>query len=431
MTESLAAMKVSYEKNRDRDTRLSGVSQAVNNETGRVVMSLQSQDILTQKLQHIRKVLEEMETRFAAMPEDRAAACTSLHFIEQSGRIAVAQLSAMAEELTKAGHTIGDGLNQIIGQMSALDGNCLALRDLDTVTTGVDGAVQILLDSVENVQQLMQTADQHAKAAHETIAPIGGMTTNFTGFMRELSLEIQLIGLNAEVQAAHVGQGTGLEVLSAHTSSISRETSELSEALAKDLDTLTSGLDQVVAGFREIREENAKFSDELVSEFNKDTACLHDYRNSSLTVLMHISELLPALESQTRLALDQVDFSAIATAPLTALQTSVTQLSDLAQAAARQSGVKVETRGLTDHHIGRYTMRSEVDIHHNAVNSHNKVVRPSIAPQPQADIELFDSFDSAPPTPAASSPPDKPAATQAHTPASASPPSSEANVELW
>jgi len=427
MTDSLAAMKVSYEKNRDRDTRLSGVSHALDDETGRVVMSLQSQDILNQKLQHIRTVLEEMETRFASLPLDRSSACTSLHFIEQSGRIAVAQLSGMAEEMTKAGQTIGDGLNQIIRQMEALDGNCLALRDLDTVTTGVDGAVQILLDSVADVQQLMKTADHQAKAAHETIAPIGGMTTNFTGFMRELSLEIQLIGLNAEVQAAHVGQGTGLEVLSAHTSSISRETSELSEALAKDLDTLTSGLDQVVAGFREIREENANFSKELVCEFNKDTESLHDYRDSSLKVLLHISELLPQLAVNTRSALDHVDFASVACSPLLALQNAVAELADAAHTAARQSGVKVETKGLTDHHIDRYTMRSEVDIHHNAINGENQGSGPDFAAaHNHADIELFDPPGTPPPKPAAGP---TPPTTQA--PAAANPMSAEGSVELW
>lgn len=429
MTDSLAAMKVSYEKNRDRDTRLSGVSQAMNNETGRVVMSLQSQDILTQKLQHIRTVLAEMESRFDSLPQERSGACTSLHFIEQSGRIAVAQLTSMAEELTKAGQTIGDGLHQIIGQMEALDSNCLALRDLDTVTTGVDGAVQILLDSVADVQQLMKTADHQAKEAHETIAPIGGMTMNFTSFIRELSLEIQLIGLNAEVQAAHVGQGTGLEILSAHTSSISRETRELSEALAKDLDSLTSGLDKVVASFRDIREDNVSFSRELFGEFDQDTKALHDYRNSSLKTLTQVSELLPRLETQTRLALEQVDFASVASAPLTALKAAVATLADTAFAAAHQAGVKVETKGLTDHQIGRYTMRSEVDIHLQTLTGKSKnVSAPAEATTlKHDDIELFDSVSD----PALSSAPTTPPVPQAKPPVATPPTTADANIELW
>jgi len=415
MTDSLASMKVSYEKNRDRDTRLSGVSQAVNNETGRVVMSLQFQDILTQKLQHTHKVLDEMAQRFADLPIDRADACRSLHFIEQSGRIVFAQLNGMRDELTKAGETVGSGLREIINQMEALDINCLALRDLDSVTTGVDGAVQILLDSLADVRRLVDAADQHAMQAHQTIQPIGGMTSNFTGFMRELSLEIQLIGLNAEVQAAHVGQGTGLEVLSAHTSSISRETSALSEALAKDLDTLTSGLDQVVAGFKGIREQNAVFSKELDKDFIGDDAALHDYRNTSLKVLFHISELLPQMKSQTNSALDKVDFVGVAETALSELQAAITELSDTAQFATEIAGVKVDTTGLTDQHIGNYTMRSEVDIHHRAMTGRSVPASGSNGPSDQDEVEMFG------PTGARPKPASLPAAGTANT----------AEVDLW
>ena len=389
MTDSLAGMKASYAKNRDRDTQLSGVSQAVNTETSRVVMSLQLQDILTQKLQHTRNLIEEMAGRYHAIGPDRTEACRSLRFIGQSGNIVYAQLSGMKEELGKAGDSVGLGLREIIRQMEALDGSCLALRDLDSVTTGVDGAVQILLDSLENVQRLMHTADQQAMEAHQTIEPIGGMTTNFTGFMRELSLEIQLIGLNAEIQAAHVGQGTGLEVLSAHTSAISRETSLLSEDLAKELDTLTAGLDQVVAGFREIRQVNANFSKELVGEFAQDTGALHDYRNTSLTVLLNISELLPKLATQTRCALDQVNFAEVASVPLAALQTAVAALAGAARSAAHSAGGQVDSKGLTDHHLGRSTTRSEVDNDNGAMNG--TTPPPATTLNPHSDVEPYGS----------------------------------------
>lgn len=404
MATSLAAMKDSYEKNRDRDTRLSGVSQSVQQETGRVVLSLQYQDIITQKLQHVRKVLEEMDECFANLSGDRVTMGRSLHFIGKSGRIAGAQLNALQDELTNAGSTICDGLHQITQQMEALDTNVLALRDLDTVTTGVDGAVQILLDSLADVQRLMREADAHAMESHQTIEPIGGMTTNFTGFMRELSLEIQLIGLNAEVQAAHVGQGTGLEVLSAHTSAISRETSKLSEALAGELDTLTAGLDQVVAGFKDIREENKKFASELDCEFGKDTVSLHDYRDSALKVLIRISELLPQLNNLTEGALEQANFSSVVTEPIAVLRSAVVELSQAAESTALTIGVEIDIKDLVDHHRSRYTMQSEVDIHNQAASGAPISAQlPAAITRQGPDIELFDV------TPVASGKPQPPA----------------------
>lgn len=413
LTDSLAAMKASYEKNRDRDTRLTSVSQGVAAETCKVVMALQLQDILSQKYQHTRKVLQEMAGSLGSLPSPRTEACQALRFIQQSGQIANAQLAAMAEELNKAGQTIGGGLQQINRLMDTLDGDCLAVRDLDSVTTGVDGAVQILLDSLADVRRLVSASVTHATEVHRTIAPIGGMTTNFTSFMRELSLEIHLIGLNAEVQAAHVGRGTGLEVLSARTSAISRETSQLSEGLAVQLDALTGGLDQVVVRFREIRDENNQFGVTLDAEITRDSALLHDYRDSALKVLLHISDQLPKLTAQTRSANEQADFSAVAAPQIATLQTVLAALVNAARSMADESGITVATQGLTDRFISSYTMRSQVEIHHAALGKPTGQVPDAATPAAPPDIELFGS--------------DTPADAAASAPVTAAP----AAVDLW
>ena len=424
LTTSLGAMRASYEKNRDRDTRLIGVSQAVNQATGQVVMALQFQDILNQKLQHTHAVLEEMTASFDHLPADRSGACHSLRFIQQSGQVAAAQLAAMHDELVNAGTTIGGGLREIIRLMETIDGDCVALRDLDSVTTGVDGAVQILLDSLEDVRRLLSAAETHTTGAHQEIAPIAGMTTNFTAFMRELSLEIQLIGLNAEVQSARVGAGTGLEVLSAQTSAISRDTSELSLTLAAQVDTLTSGLDQAVVSFREIRDEIQKFGVTFDAELASDGASLHDYRDSSLKVLHHISEELAKLDSHSRAAHQQADFAAAAARPLGELKTAMESLAAAANAAAEEAGVEVNTVGLTDRFIEKYTMRSQVDVHHEALG-----LQPAAAPAPAAvgDVELFGDDPPAAPAQAASPPAanidlwDEPADSAAVAPATSTP----------
>ena len=396
MTASLAAMKASYEKNRDRDTRLISASQGITAATGKVVMALQVQDILSQKFQHTHTVLTEMDANFSRLPSDRRGACQSLRFLQQSGQIAHAQLGAMHDELARAGQTIGGGLHEIIQLMATLDADCLALRDLDTVTTGVDGAVQILLDSLAAVRQLVRTASAHAIAAHQTIEPIGGMTTNFTSFMRELSLEIQIIGLNAEVQAAHVGRGTGLEVLSAHTSAISRETSRVSHELAVQLDGLTAGLDQVVASFREIRDANNTYSVTLDSDIASHDARIHGYRDSARKILVHIAAQLPKLTSETQSASEQSDFSAVAAAEIAELQTALAGLTAAAKQTADESGITVTTQGLTDQFLGSYTMRSQLETHRAALGEPATPAGDTVAPAASTDIELFGS-DAPPP----------------------------------
>lgn len=450
LTQSLAQMKESYEKNRDRDTRLAEVTKVVTKETGQIIMSLQFYDTFTQKLQHTRKILAEIEAALVEVPDKRAAACRTLRFVEQSGRICGAQLGAMSTELTQAGISVIAGMQVIAKQMTALDDDCVALRDMDSSTTGVDGAVQILLDSLADVQRLVGDAERFAMESHETILPIGGKTTNFTKFINNLSFEIQLIGLNAEVQSAHVGQGTGLDVLSAQTSAISRETSQLSTKLAADLDTLTAGLSQMVHSFQAIRERSKDFSRSLTTESAADASSLHHYRDGALNVLQQIGDLLPKLQEQIQSATEQSDFVELATKPIQELQRATDGLTAVAASAADRSGAQVETTGLTDHFLKFYTMASEGDVHRRALGQAVTAGLASAAAAPAAatgEVDLFGFDEPAPAAPAAAPAPDTggielfgfddpaPAAAPAAAPAppAAPPPAPAApvDVDLW
>lgn len=441
LTRSMEAMKASYEQNRDRDTRLASESQAVTKATGQVVMSLQFFDILTQKLQHIYKILADMEAGYRQPAATRPEAGRRLRQLQQSGQVCGAQLATIVTELNQAGYTINEGLNQIVVQMAKLDEECIALRDIDNVTTGVDGAVQILLESLADVHLLVKDAEHHAIEAHQAIQPIGGMTTNFTSFIRQLSFEIQLIGLNAEVQAAHVGAGTGLEVLSAQTSAISRETTHLSTDLAISLDTLTAGLDQVVSSFGRIREENAAYSQTLAATIAEDNSSLHDYRNSALKVLGHLADLLPQLQEHIQNAAHAADFTTFATEPLARLSTAIATLTTEAQNQADRAGRAADDTPPTDHLLKHYTMRSEVDVHH-ATLAAQPAATPPPPLRPDEKVELWDGETAmtAVLTDAPTQPQSAPAGgetsatvptTPAPLPAIISAGTTEPNVDLW
>ena len=445
LTQSLQTMHASHEKTRARDSRLSGVSRAVAAETGRVVMSLQFYDAFTQTLQHAQRILGEIQSRGASIPKDRKASCQTFRFIQQAGQICCAQIGGMTAGLQQAGTTINSGIQGIVAQMTALDNDCITLSDVDSITTGVDGAVQILLDSLKDVQHLVADAAHFARESHATIEPIGGKTTNFTRFIDNLSFEIQLIGLNAEIQSTHIGQGTGLEILSAQTSAISRETTGLSAKLAGHLDGLTARLSEIVISFQDIRERSVAFSRSLSENTATAETALHAYRDSSLKVLFQIGELLPELKRQTQTALAQSDFVQIANAPLVGLQAAINTLTAAAATAADRTGIQVETTGLTDHFLKFYTMSTEVDAHHKALGR----VPPTAAstPAPSGDVDLFGpetpapagsdvelfGFDEPAPAPAASASPaadvdlwlDDPAPA----PAVSTPP--VADVDLW
>lgn len=441
LEQSLRQMQEIHARNRDRNTRLSTVSQAVAAEIGRIVMSLQFYDTFTQKLQHTRKILDEMDRTASVLPTAGDENGRAFVFLRQAGLICGAQLAAMKTEFAQSGASLRTGIEGIVRQMSALDEDCIALRDLDSVTAGVDGAVQILLDSLVEVQRLVGDAATFAMESHRTIEPIEGNSTNFARFINNLSFEIQLIGLNAEIQSTHVGRGTGLEVLSAQTSAISRETRALSTKLAVDLDELTASLSLIVTAFEDIRERSVSYHRTLAAEAAADTVSLHTYRDSSLNVLRKIGDLLPKLQSEARTALDQADFVAIAHPPLARLETAVVQLTVAAQTAAERSGRPVETTGLTDHFLKFYTMAAEGDVHRKALG-----LAPAATAAPAAASGEIDLFGDEPIAPAAPVAPacgdielfgfEEPAPTAVDVarpapPAPSAPAPAAGNVDLW
>ena len=403
---SLRRMTEGFDKNKDRDSHLAHVSQSVARETGQVVISLQFHDIFLQKLHHTRTILTEVADRLGNPSMSREDEGKSLRFSEQACLIAAAHLDHIGTEFSRAGQSLLSSLDEIMRHLRDLSSDCVALRDLDEVTTGVDGAVQILLESIGEVQRLVLGTEAFARESFEAIEPVGAKTDTFTHFIRNLAFEIQIVGLNAEVQSAHTGRGTGLEILSARTSAISRETSELSAQIAAGVDSATHELSSIVSTFRQIREASLHFNSNFNLDASRATAGLHAYRDGALRVLQSIGELLPCLEERLIAARKQADIAALVSTPLKDLQIAAADLAATSRTAAEAMGAPEGTCELTDHLLAIYTMAAEGEVHRRAVRSsareiatpHGGVADPSQpTPSPSLhDVELFADSHAAP-----------------------------------
>ena len=366
---SIGSVKADYAKNKARVVSMEAIVPQVKRETGYVVMSLQAQDMLNQKLQHLHSILREMYAAHAAMPNDRTSSGRTLRFVEQASRLVTAQLNVMKTELATAGTQVGGGLGEIIAAMSGInkDFGIVQIEQPSDIT--IDGGIQNLIEALENVGKLIRASNELVTETHRTIEPIRGMSTQFTSFMRELTLDIHLIGLNAEVQSAHVAQGTGLEVVSARATEVSLSTCRLSEQLAADIDRITRGLGELIDAFSAVREKTDVFVGHLTGETRADEDRLHNYRDQIIDVLLQIGEQLPLLETQIGTAMSHADFSGAAVAQIEALHAAVLTLQTTAASTADEAGVSSDTAGLLDQFLKGYTMQSQVDVHNRALGT--------------------------------------------------------------
>ena len=366
---SIGSVKANYAKNQARDGRMESVVPQVKRETGCVVMSLQAQDMLNQKLQHLNSILREMHAAHGAMTHDRTSGGRTLRFVEHASRLVTAQLGVMKTELATAGNQVGGGLSKIIDAMSGINQDFGAAQSQHVSDITIDGGIQNLIEALENVGKLIRASNELVTETHRTIEPIRGMSTQFTSFMRELTLDIHLIGLNAEVQSAHVAQGTGLEVVSARATEVSLTTCRLSEQLAADIDRITRGLGELIDAFGAVREKTEVFVVQLTDETRADEDRLHHYRDQVIDVLMQISEQLPLLEAQIGTAMSHADFSGAAVAQIEALHAAVLTLQTTAATTADEAGVASDTTGLLDQFLKGYTMQSQVDVHNRSLGT--------------------------------------------------------------
>lgn len=417
LEESIGSVKADYAKNQARDGRMEAIVPQVKRETGCVVMSLQAQDMLNQKLQHLNSILREMHAAHGAMTHDRTSGGRTLRFIEQASRLVTAQLDVMKTELATAGNHVGGGLGKIIEAMSGLSRDFGVEQSQQASKITIDGGIQNLIEALENVGNLLRASNELVTETHRTIAPIRGMSTQFTSFMRELTLDIHLIGLNAEVQSAHVAQGTGLEVVSARATEVSLTTCRLSEQLAADIDRITRGLGELIEAFGAVHEKAEVFVGRLTEETRADEDRLHHYRDQIIDVLLQISEQLPLLEAQIATAMSHADFSGAAVAQIEALHAAVLTLQTTAATTADEAGVSSDTTGLLDQFLKGYTMQSQVDVHNRSLGTGAAVLGAAAATVATAgaaigaaaggtsgasdgasgDVDLF-GFDDLPPT---------------------------------
>ncbi len=377
---SLHKLQAELLENQKREPRISRVGKDINQDIQQIVVGLQYQDIISQKLQHTETALAQIEEILAA-PDGVA-------FLGQLCRLEAGQIKAVREDLAGAEKAVQTGVENILGRLVMADSQCLTLAEFQQLTTSADGMVQVLFDVFDTVRKQIANTVANTGAAFERLRPIGGLASDLTVVVRDLSQRIHLIGINAQVQAAQVRQGVALEVLSARTSEISRATTCLSESVAQHLDELVLGLTQGVKELEAAQQAALIQQQNLADEGALAERNLHALRDGALASLLNLNTLLEEIRDESNGLSLSIDFVASANTPLAALQSEMQDIIELVGRTADPTTFNAEA--FVQQFKRGYTMNSERDVLASVVNSdHGAVVIPA-ASAGECPIELFD-----------------------------------------
>lgn len=360
---SLNTLKQEMLRNQDRDVRLDRFSHDVAREVQEIVMGLQFQDIVNQKLQHVHAALPQISDKLAQFDSaGRDSAAESMQFIRQSCRLEGAQLDSARQELAAAETTIRTGIEKVLSHVNEIDTRCLSLDEFTLLTTSSDGIVQVLIETIEEVRVVVGSTVANASDAYELLRPLGSLASDLTLIIRNMSGKIQLIGLNAQIkaaQAAQDGRGKGLEVLSARTREISEETNRIGEQAAASLDSLVGGLAHNVKAFEQLQARGKAQQTELNLQGRQYETQLHAIRDDALQVLRTIGVSLENLGQHAREALALVEFTQFHETTLPALQAPVQALGQAAEKWLDDRQHALSKQSLVESFKQNYTMNSE------------------------------------------------------------------------
>jgi hypothetical protein len=364
ISSSIEELRCDMADNQKRDVRLTKSSRSVRNSIGQIVVGMQFQDITRQKMEHVREAVDEMLERYAGFRKnaDKPKAPEELRFLREAARLQISQLEAVKTELAEAESQTRESFVALARDTADIDHECITLGSFKSMSAAEDGMVQSLLTIIAELRLLIAGTVAIQQEAYETIRPLGNLASNLTGDMRQISVNIKLIALNAQIQAAQVGQGTGLEVLSERTSVISDEIYALNENVSIDLDGMAAGLEEIVAEFRSLSDNGEAQRRLLNEEGGEEETRLHVYRDATIESFLAVSGTAGELADSIQSTIDSIRFSSLAD---TMLQPLLDALQGVVT-AVDGSGItesRPEDLSLTEHLRSNYTMATEHKVH--------------------------------------------------------------------
>lgn len=154
----------------------------------------------------------------------------------------VSQLTHCRSSFMEAIETLIQDLSRIVDSVAGLG------RDLQSVLDSGEGDSRNTLDKIEaNINHLIQfmrgVAEKSGQLARimNTVGETVAQMAAFVGNIEDVGAEIELIALNASVQAAHTGEeGLALGVLAGAIQRLSVDARSLTDVVAEDLRQISS-----------------------------------------------------------------------------------------------------------------------------------------------------------------------------------------------
>ncbi|MES2393478.1 MAG: hypothetical protein V4555_17715 [Acidobacteriota bacterium] len=235
--------------------------------TDKVVMSLQSEDIARQRLEHVEHAIEAAASRLDA--GSSAHDLASILILQRAQTISIRDLIAASVDAIHAGlDSLGPVVHQLVAETSRLS------RQIDQDSQSFAVLVEDGLGSLEDVFTQCASSANSVIAIVASVLPSVEKMTGRARALHEIEQAISIISLNATVKTSQLGiQGKAMGVLAAELHSITRERGSDTAFVQFGLRSVNLALTEIQAG-RALTQDTTLLAEGTAHRIQSDFASL-------------------------------------------------------------------------------------------------------------------------------------------------------------
>jgi hypothetical protein len=258
---------------------------AFSRSTDKVVMSLQSEDLARQRVEHVQEALQRVATSLDA--GDRVESCAGLLVLQR------AQLLSTRNLVADSIQTIGSSLRSLEPRIQDL----LSRTSLLAKETEEDSQsfADLIDTSLDNVTRVFQQCSSSATAVTSTVKgvlPSVEKMLQYAYALRDIESSVRLISLNATVKTAQLGfEGVSMSILATELQTITKQSEDHTRAMLEAVGSIRTSLERINI------EMNASGSSLLMAEGGDEMVGKE---------LEGLSQIVRSSGQQTRAKLDEV-----------------------------------------------------------------------------------------------------------------------------
>jgi hypothetical protein len=212
---------------------------AFSRSTDKVVMSLQSEDLARQRIEHVQEALQ----RVAASLDggDHVESCAGLLVLQR------AQLLSARNLVADSIQTIGSSLRSLEPRIQdLLSRTSLLAKETEEDSQSFADLIDTSLDDVTRVFQQCSSSATAVTSTIKGVLPSVEKMLQYAYALRDIESSVRLISLNATVKTAQLGfEGVSMSILATELQTITRQSEDHTRAMLDAVGSIRTALERI------------------------------------------------------------------------------------------------------------------------------------------------------------------------------------------